>query len=866
MATYTASGGRLICTGTDITTAGIKAAIDSNPSVGTATVRAPLNASYPEKTEYEFRAEIDIGNNSVASTWTMSNEIIKIYATALDINGSTAKIVAGSLNSDGFPINEVELTRVANPTDTARRGILIKNGGTFEMNGGVFRARRTSNNNIDGLSEITVQNATSGTILMNQVDIDAEYGVGQLSGWGYVSGTYSATFNKCRWFGNSDQGPLIVYNTAGQVTATEPVIESLPIAFQIDSPNLTTVVKDALADSCTNHFGGTYGLSFGLTFLNPDFTEMRSQALFINAAFNGAVMFRYSLTVTDTSDTAINGARVIIIDGQSAEVLNDTTDSNGQLTSLSQAGGEDALYNSKYVNAGFIGITRTDHSAHTTEIKEYGYDTINEAFTVDRDITQTRRMLTDSTVAATKAVAGAYTETDTDQKTHDKLTYDYAVSSTAGLTKPSTYDGSVINCGAFNVEVDPLAAATLYNGSTIVIKASSVGSITTTGTITLSNGADFDGVLTDTSGVRAKCTAPNLIDGSRVRLYNVTQDVEIDNSTISGGAGYEITLTGSDVADGDIVRLTVTYSSGSTYKNRINTTGQFSTTSGLTFLNSQTDWAEANSLSVDGSAQTEFTADYPNIEVDVDASGNEFNGSDLIGWLLYIETTADGIRNFFGSINSSSNTEWEIQTSVVNLYLDNVNASTATQQDNVIISRDDGVYPQQSPTSGGGGIGLNKIANTGLNSTESSNLSSIKAVTDNIPDSGALTTIDGNIDAIKAKTGNLPSDPASDTTVNTRLAASAYTAPDNAGIAQTQIDIAALNDVSASDVVTAMQASADDFKADVSTIGTQVDEMHKIHGLDSGNPMTVTTTSRSAGTITQTISGDGETTSTVTRT
>lgn len=44
-----------------------------------------------------------------------------------------------------------------------------------------------------------------------------------------------------------------------------------------------------------------------------------------------------------------------------------------------------------------------------------------------------------------------------------------------------------------------------------------------------------------------------------------------------------------------------------------------------------------------------------------------------------------------------------------------------------------------------------------------------------------------------------------------------------------------------------------------------LDELHKLQGLDASNPMTVTPTSRVAGTISQTISGDGETTSTVTR-
>jgi hypothetical protein len=94
------------------------------------------------------------------------------------------------------------------------------------------------------------------------------------------------------------------------------------------------------------------------------------------------------------------------------------------------------------------------------------------------------------------------------------------------------------------------------------------------------------------------------------------------------------------------------------------------------------------------------------------------------------------------------------------------------------------------------------------------------------PDNASVT-------AIKAKTDNLPADPASNTQVNTRLAAAAYTAPDNAG---------------------------------VSAINTKVTEFHKIQGLDASAPMTVTPSSRVAGDITLAITGDGETTSTVTRT
>jgi len=44
-----------------------------------------------------------------------------------------------------------------------------------------------------------------------------------------------------------------------------------------------------------------------------------------------------------------------------------------------------------------------------------------------------------------------------------------------------------------------------------------------------------------------------------------------------------------------------------------------------------------------------------------------------------------------------------------------------------------------------------------------------------------------------------------------------------------------------------------------------LDELHKLEGLDASNPVTTTPTSRVAGSVSQVITGDGITTSTVTR-
>jgi len=64
---------------------------------------------------------------------------------------------------------------------------------------------------------------------------------------------------------------------------------------------------------------------------------------------------------------------------------------------------------------------------------------------------------------------------------------------------------------------------------------------------------------------------------------------------------------------------------------------------------------------------------------------------------------------------------------------------------------------------------------------------------------------------------------------------------------------------------TGVSGLTDDESTILSTMNTLIDELHKLQGLDASNPMTVTPTSRTTGSISQAISGDGTTTTTVTR-
>jgi len=129
-----------------------------------------------------------------------------------------------------------------------------------------------------------------------------------------------------------------------------------------------------------------------------------------------------------------------------------------------------------------------------------------------------------------------------------------------------------------------------------------------------------------------------------------------------------------------------------------------------------------------------------------------------------------------------------------------------------------------------------------------------------------IAQVDANevkIDLIQAKTDNLPSSPAAvgsamtleaDAVNSTSLGASAVT--------EIQTGLSTLDAVGVRDAVGLASPNLDTQIADVQTLA---DELHKIQGLDAANPMTVTPTTRVAGDIELDITGDGETTTTVTR-
>ena len=496
-----------------------------------------------------------------------------------------------------------------------------------------------------------------------------------------------------------------------------------------------------------------------------------------------------------------------------------------------------------------------DYASYNFELKSFerslsgsGVFSLDEKMFTDEFITET-----------TKATVDAYSELETPEKFYDRAKahlYDNYAGESSTIVNRS---GSTIDAGSYNVKIDATAgSAFAFAGSTITIKATTfTGAINTTGILTLANGSiingsftsisidfatagtynlqnsTFSGTLTvsNSSGgaVTVKVlpgttvvnngpnitvddtetglvTAPNIIDGSRYQVYNVTQTNEISNGLVSGGSGLSLSVilgAGQDALSGDTIRLRVTYQSGTSAKNELESTALI-TSAGVTFLDSQTDNEVYNSYGIDGSTITQFSADYVADEVDITVASN-FSGKNFYSWWVYNETTAQGIDEFFGILTALDEANLRINSSLLNVFIDNNTSTNIWQTDNIRIFREDGNYPVKNPaTTGGGGIDIvwrNQIfiAETGVSGLTPSESSALLAIPTN-----PLLTNDSRVDNL-------------DASISSRLDAASYTAPDNAGITANGNAIAALNDVSEAEVKAQADQALTDYGTDTKT-------------------------------------------------
>ena len=312
----------------------------------------------------------------------------------------------------------------------------------------------------------------------------------------------------------------------------------------------------------------------------------------------------------------------------------------------------------------------------------------------------------DTSISAAESVVAAYTETETSAKVYDALKIQLVSNYAYQDTTFASRSGILNDYGAYDVEYSGTGVGLpVMAGNKITVNLNGnafVDDSTTTGLITLINGAVYSGTRTDANGTvypDQPITITNISTGSRMRIYNVTTGVETVNIVVTGTSYTSSYQEGTGYNDGDIVRVYLTKLGKDQWVGDV-----IDTSNGFSVFASQVDDEVYTALGVDGTTITKFQADYPNNEVDL-AIGSDWTMAELYAWWSYNLTSENGIRNFFGGITAIDQANFKINTSIVNLYLDNTTSASYKQTDNRRFFRDTGIgYPVRNPTTSGYGL------------------------------------------------------------------------------------------------------------------------------------------------------------------
>jgi hypothetical protein len=263
---------------------------------------------------------------------------------------------------------------------------------------------------------------------------------------------------------------------------------------------------------------------------------------------------------------------------------------------------------------------------------------------------------------------------------------------------------------------------------------SSLNGFTTT--YTVSGGSNISGVWVDAAGTHLEGTLTNIVNGSRIQIYNVTTATEIVNAVVSGTSYAHKYISGTGISVGNTIRVRLTYVSGLTAKAPYAAT-LIATSSGFSMLADQETDIVYENYAVDGSTVTECAWDNSNLQIDINDPDNKWYASRMYSYMCYFLTTSAGIATAFDAIRALDSSTLLLS----GVYLDNMKALTAKQGDTIRVYRTDDDLPVVNPTSGGGGLtfyatGKIYVPSSGssmLTETESATLSKINRIAKMMP-------------------------------------------------------------------------------------------------------------------------------------
>jgi len=341
------------------------------------------------------------------------------------------------------------------------------------------------------------------------------------------------------------------------------------------------------------------------------------------------------------------------------------------------------------------------------------------------DDVATTIMTLDLDATLTESEASALTLINSKEDFYCRAKYEWVNNDNFANEKYVRLSGNEAILGAFNVNIDATASSAFsFAGTTITIKSSTyTGDMTTTGVITLANGAVFNGTRTDANGTvlpLRNVSVTGLTAGSRLRVYNETTSAQIVNAVVSGTSYTATYAEGSGYSANDVLNLRVA---------KIDKLEAVASVvvgaTGWTALVSQDPNTVYAAHGVNGATVTGISWDGGDMHFDFNETDNVIDGPDIGAWYQYLITTEIGIAEAFGALNWPQINRLTNVTSKAAITWDNTK-STPLQINNVWANRDDGVSiiaaTSNSIQINPPAVFVKETATSGLTSSESTKL------------------------------------------------------------------------------------------------------------------------------------------------
>ena len=237
----------------------------------------------------------------------------------------------------------------------------------------------------------------------------------------------------------------------------------------------------------------------------------------------------HNVRIVDEDNNALSGFAVHLRRSDGTVVYELTTDSKGDIAE------QEVMTHEQTGQTGAGGADFTQYNGFSLAGVSYSNKLVSGIKNLaDGRIDEVIGSFTDATIIDTKATANAYTEINTPEKFYDRAKA-HLVDNFAGETATIvSREGNSIDAGSYDVVIDATASSVFaISSNTLTIKATTfVGNISTTGTTTLSNGAEVIGTFGATTVLPWEIK--NIEATSRLQLYNVTKDAVVVTQKLTG--------------------------------------------------------------------------------------------------------------------------------------------------------------------------------------------------------------------------------------------------------------------------------------------------------------------------------------------